>query len=110
MLYLESGTELVLNEGTVVQNCVHGSTTAAIYANSNCKVTVNDGVRIVNNDGAFTGGIIAGAGCEITINGGEFSGNRQTGTAASYSCYGSALSVGSSTSATPHHQRRRLHG
>ena len=100
MLYLESGTELVLNEGTVVQNCVHGSTTAAIYANSNCKVTVNDGVRIVNNDGAFTGGIIAGAGCEITINGGEFSGNRQTGTAASYSCYGSALSVGSSTSAT----------
>ena len=36
----------------------------------------------------------------ITINGGEFSGNRQTGTAASYSCYGSALSVGSSTSAT----------
>lgn len=100
MLYLESGTELILNEGTVVQNCVHGSTTAGIYANANCKVTVNEGVRIVNNDAAFTGGIIAGAGCEVTINGGEFSGNRQTGTAASYSCYGSVLSVGSSTAAT----------
>lgn len=93
MLYLESAAKLVLNEGTIVQNCVRGSTCSAIYGSGNCTVTINPGVIIRNNSGSFTGGVLVG---NVIINGGEFYGNTQTGTAVSYACYGSAVAAGTS--------------
>lgn len=101
LLYLQKGSSIVMNAGTTVQNCVNGSTCAAMYCNANCNVTINEGVTFQNNYSSYSGAFIAGAGCTVTINGGTFTGNRQTGTLAStHGCYGSVFSVGSSTAAT----------
>lgn len=96
MLDLKADTNLVLNSGTTVQNCIKGFTCSAIYGNGRNNIVVNEGVKIINNSSAFTGGIIASSGC-VTVNGGLFENNVQTNNAASYECYGAALACGTGT-------------
>lgn len=100
MLYLEKGGNLVLNEGVEIQNCINGSTCAAIYASGNNSIIINEGVKMHDNESSMSACLIASAGSDVIINGGEFYNNRQTSSNATYDGYASCITVGSSSTAS----------
>lgn len=80
----DKGGSLILNEGVVIQNCGNArSTTGAIYGWGCNTIIMNDGVKILNNTGNYTGGVSVSSGSTVVLNAVEFSGNRQVGTTAS---------------------------
>lgn len=96
------GGSLILNEGVVIQNCGNvKSTTGAIYGWGCNTIVMNDGVKILNNIGNYTGGVSVSSGSTVILNAVEFSGNQQIGTNASLmGANGSALRI-YGTSAEP---------
>lgn len=98
MVTVQKGSNLVVNEGTVVQNCGNSkATTGAIYGWGNNEITVNEGTTFTNNVGGYTGALSVSSGSTVVINGGDFSGNIQTGNTSSHEGSGTALSVSGST-------------
>lgn len=91
----DTGGSLILNEGVVIQNCGNQkSTTGAIYGWGCNTVVMNDGVKILNNTGNYTGGMSVSSGSTVILNAVEFSGNQQVGTTASLmGANGSALRI-----------------
>ncbi len=98
----DKGGSLILNEGVVIQNCGNvKSTTGAIYGWGCNTIVMNDGVKILNNIGNYTGGVSVSSGSTVILNAVEFSGNQQIGTNASLmGANGSALRI-YGTSAEP---------
>lgn len=59
----DKGGSLILNEGVVIQNCGNvKSTTGAIYGWGCNTIVMNDGVKILNNIGNYTGGVSVSSG------------------------------------------------
>lgn len=107
MIEVESGGRLVLNDGAVLQNsaATKSMVGGAAYVTGNSfnpgTLEMNEGAKVINNNGGYIAGIAGTSGAHITINGGEISGNVAKNVSTSLPYRGSALGVSSGTANSP---------